>query len=205
MAILGVMFLFALKGAPLISSMRAFVMGRQIYQYQSAVLHYQADYQALPGDDEAAPERWGRPPSLFHTTNGNVSFMSDGKIDGLLSDPLNATGEQYLAWQDLRLGGYVDGDVKLVGQSAQPETRTGVIFGFAEDNLGLQQVLCLSKVPGRDAELLDKQLDDGNPATGRLRGTSKWDPIGAHNHFSEPDSAPYDPDKTYIICLPYLP
>jgi hypothetical protein len=134
-----------------------------------------------------------------------VSFLGDGIIQGELDDPVNVSGEQYSAWRDLRAAGMMEGDPALVGKSAQPENIFDGFFGFAQDNLGLQQVLCLTKVPGRDAQLLDTKLDDGNIATGRLRGTSRWDPAHAKNHFTTPDIAPYDPQKTYIICLPYLP
>ncbi len=135
----------------------------------------------------------------------SVSLAGNGKIDGLLDDPGNASGEQYMAWRDLRSAGLVEGDPTLLGQSARPENFFDGDFGFAENNLGLEQVLCLTRVPGRDAELIDKRLDDGSVSTGRLRGTSRWDPVYAKNQFDAPDTAPYDPEKTYIICLPSLP
>ena len=203
--VLGGAFLLALKGRVLVAPARAYVITQQIKQYQSAVLHYQNDFRALPGDDLKAPTRWKRSEALYTFGLSTVSLAGDGKIDGFFDDPGNASGEQYMAWQDLRKGGYVEGDATLVGQSARPENMFDGVFGFAEDNLGLQQVLCITKVPGRDAELVDKKLDDGNAATGLLRGTSQWDPVEAKNHFSAPDTGPYDPDKTYIICLPNMP
>lgn len=203
--VLGGVILLTLKGTRLIAPLRAHVITQQITQYQSAVLQYQTDFSALPGDDSGAAARWRRPEALFNLGNKAVSLAGDGTMDGLLDDPANASGEQYLAWTDLRAGGYVVGDRTLVGQSARPENTYGGAYGFAADNFGLQQVLCLTKVPGPDAALIDKNLDDGNISTGRLRGTSQWDPIEAKNHFARPDTAPYDPEKTYIICLPALP
>ena len=204
--ILGGIFLLTLKGTNLVAPMRARVTEQQILQYQSAILHYQVDFNALPGDDAGAPSRWGRDESLFNIYGlASVSFAGDGKIQGLFDDPSNASGEQYMAWSDLRSGGYVEGDSTLVGQSARPENLYGGVYGLAEDNLGLQQVLCLTKVPGRDAELIDKALDDGKISTGHIVATSQWDPVVANNHFSAPDTAAYDPEKTYLICLPALP
>jgi len=203
--ILGAAFLMALKGTALIAPLRAYAVAQQVRHYQSGVLQYQADLAALPGDDERGPDRWKRAEAIYNVGGATVSYAGNTKIDGLLDDSGNAQGEQYVAWQDLRLGGYVDGDPTLVGQSARPENTFGGVFGFAEDNFGLQQVLCLTQVPGHDAELIDKRLDDGDVSRGRMRGTSQWDPVEAKNHFAAPDSTPYNPEKTYIICLPYLP
>jgi len=202
--ILGMVFLFTLKGRELIAPMRIFVTIQQINQYKSALFHYETDFKALPGDDPAAPNRWKRIPSLFVLDFAEpVSLAGDGKLNGLFDDAQNPSGEQYLAWSDLRAGGFVQGDPALVGQSARPENVYGGAYGFAEDNLGLDQVLCLSQVPGRDAATIDKRLDDDSISTGTLRGTSQWDPVGAKNHFAQPDTAAYDPEKTYIICFPY--
>jgi hypothetical protein len=204
--ILGMVYVFTLQGLTLISSMRAFVLAQQIGQYRSAVQQYEIEYSALPGDDPGASGRWGRPEALYaSSTKLMLSLAADGKINGLFDDPGNTLGEQYVAWNDLRLAGLVAGDSTLVGQSARPETMGDITYGFAERNLGLDQVMCLTRVPGEDAARLDKRLDDGAAGTGQLRGTSKWDPVGANNQFEKPDTTPYDPDKTYIICLPYLP
>lgn len=202
--VLGMIFLMTLKGAAGILAMRAWVLTHQIQGYQSAVMQYISDRTALPGDDVRAPGD-GRQPSLFMLGGPPVSFAGDGKIDGDLDDPQSPLGEQYLAWQDLRRGEYVEGDPTLVGQSARPENMFGGVFGFAADQLGLNQVLCLTKIPGEVAASIDRKMDDGNVATGRLRGTSQWDPVDSHNHFTAPDTTPYDPSKTYIICLPYQP
>ena len=203
--ILGIIFLMTLKGAALIAPMRAVVVAQQIENYRAAVQRYQAEYSALPGDDPAAATRWGRTEAIYNMGNAVVSFAGNGKINGLFDDVANAAGEQFVAWRDLRLGGFIEGDRELVGQSSRPENAFNGVYGFAEDNLGLNQVMCLTKVPGREAQLIDKRLDDGTISTGRLRATSRWDPVEAKNHFPKPDDAAYDPEKTYIICLPSMP
>lgn len=202
--VLGVIFIMTLKGASAILAMRALVLTHQIEGYQSAVMQYVSDRAALPGDDPRAPGG-GRQTSLVMINGQPASFAGNGKIDGDLDDVNNPLGEQYLAWQDLRIRQYVEGDATLIGQTAQPENMFGGVFGFAEDQFGLSQVLCVTKVPGEIAAAIDRRMDDGEIATGRLRGTARWDPVDAHNHFTEPDKTPYDPAKTYIICLPYQP
>jgi len=203
--ILGMIFLFTLKGTVAVASMRAFVTGQQINTYKSAMLQYQTDFNAVPGDDTGAPGRWDRDPSLYLVDGRAVAFVGDARINGLFDDSTNPSGEQFMAWHDLRSGGYVEGDRTLVGQTARPENLYGGVYGFAEGNLGLDQVLCLTQVPGTDAALIDRRLDDASISTGQIRGTSQWDPVGAMNRFDAPDSAPYDPEKTYIICTPYVP
>jgi len=203
--IVGMVLAFTLKGLPAVSAMRAYILAQQINQYRGAAQQYLAEYRAPPGDDDGARGRWSRPEALYDTPTGPASFAGDGKINGLLDDSSNPLGEQYLFWTDLRLAGFVEGDATLVGQSARPESMNGVTYGFAEANLGLEQVLCLTRVSGDDAVRLDVRLDDGVISTGKLRGTSRWDPVEAKNYFSEPDTEPYNPEKTYIICLPYVP
>lgn len=203
--VLGIVFVFTLKGTALIPHMRAFVVGHQIDQFRAAVLQYQNDYRNMPGDDPTAARRWQRGDALYTTGGRVLSLAGDGRIDGFLDDASNAAGEQYTAWGDLRRAGYVEGDPTLVGLSARPENTYGGAFGFAAENLGLEQVLCVTRVPGADAALLDKRYDDDNISTGQMRGTSQWDPAGRNNNFSEPDVEPYHPEKTYIICVPNTP
>ena len=204
-AILGVLFAMTLKGAVAIEMMRGVATVHELRNYQNVLQNYLAEFHQLPGDDPVAPRNWGRPATMTVVDGVGVSLAGDGIIQGPLSDPLNPDGEQLMAWRDLRLSGFLDGDQSLVGQAAQPEDYFGTIFGLAEENLGLQQVLCAMHVPGRVALFVDKQLDDGNISTGRVRATSRWDPVHAKNTFDTPDQTPYDPNKTYIICMPYQP
>jgi hypothetical protein len=185
--------------------MRTLVATQQIATYRNAVSLYQTEYRELPGDDPAAPRRWDRPEALFMSGGAVISFVGDGKIDGFFDDAANAVGEQFTAWRDLRLGGFIPGQNNLVGQTARPDNPYGGVYGFTQENLGIEQALCLSQVPGLDAQLLDKRNDDGAPSTGKMRATSSWDPVERKNHFPEPDVGPYDPEKTYLVCLPYMP
>lgn len=203
--ILGVVFLFGLEGVTAIPAMRSVIVAHQIQGIQTAILQYLTDYGQMPGDDPAAAKRWRRPDAIFIQGTTPISFIGDGKIDGLLLDPNNATGEQYTAWRDLRLGGYLPGDNELVGQSARPENPFGGFYALAAANMGLENVLCATRVPGADAKLIDKKLDDANPSTGKLRASSKPDSDTGNEGVFSPDVEPYDPEKTYIICLPQLP
>jgi len=204
-AVLGAIFLMTLKGTAAVEMMRAIATVYQIRNLQNTVQNYVAQFRQLPGDDAEASKRLGRPPALTIVEGVAIVLAGDGVIQGPLSDPLNPEGEQMMAWRDLRLSGIYDGDPALIGQAAMPDNAFGGVYGFAEDNFGLEQVICATHLPGRAAAYADEKLDDGNIATGRVRGTAKWDPNQAKNRFDTPDTTPYDPNKTYIICMPYQP
>ncbi len=201
-AILGFTFVMALKGRELVHRTRGVVTANQLRAFQDHLVTYEAQYRALPGDDPRAPRTWRRENSVYIVNGVGVSMSGDLRIQGLLSDYGNATGEQFDAWRDLRFAGLLEGDTALVGRSAMPENLFGGEFGFAEDNLGLQNVICATRIPGDAALTIDERFDDGKIDTGNVRATSRWDPIDAKNHFDAPDEAPYDPLKTYIVCVP---
>jgi hypothetical protein len=174
---------------------------------QAAVATYQANRGALPGDDPFAAARSGRNESLLMIDGVPVSLVGNGRIDGKLSDSLSPNGEQFMAWRDLRYDKLVDGDPAVSGAAAMPENPFGGVYGFDEGNLGQRDgSLCMTKIPGRAAALIDKQFDgESLPNKGRAVATSQFDPVNAFNHFDAPDTEPYNPDKTYIICVPILP
>lgn len=201
-AILGFTFTMSLKGRELVHLMRGMVTANHLVEFQADLRAYEAQYGALPGDDPKAPRLWGRTNSIYMVNGVGVSHAGDERITGLLSDYANATGEQFDAWRDLRAAGIVDGPTDLVGRSAMPENLFGGSFGFAEDNFGLKNVICATQIPGDVALRIDDRLDDGKIDTGSVRATSRWDPIEAKNHFETSDEEPYDPLKTYIICVP---
>jgi hypothetical protein len=203
--VLGAVFILTLKGAALIDVMKALMAGYRAQQLQVQVEAYAAEHHYLPGDDPTAPGRFGRPEAITIVSGATVSTVANDRIDGFLTDPLNANGEQYMAWRDLRYDHRLAGDPALAGESAMPENPFGGAYGFDEGNLGQKDgSLCLTKVPGRAAELIDKRLDDGIINKGKVVATSKFS-LDEHNHFPAPDSAPYDYAKTYIVCMPIRP
>lgn len=205
-AIVGIMLAFGLKGRVVIELMKGTVLAFDLRFYQTTVQHYLEDFRELPGDGLGGEKMWRRAPALSVLSSGaEASKAGNHVIDGEFYRFGNAAGEQFVAWQDLRYAGLVEGDPKLAGASAMPENPFGGFVGFDEGNLGQQGgSICASKVPGRAAELIDKRLDDGRIDTGMVVATSKFS-IEANNHFDAPDKQPYDIEKEYIICLPLMP
>ncbi|MCB2108858.1 MAG: hypothetical protein KDE14_14210 [Rhodobacteraceae bacterium] len=204
--ILGSLLFMTLRGTVAIESMRAIAVGYQLTNYQQAVLGYQVEYRQLPGDDPNASTRWKRNPAMTLLDRGSsVSLAGNGQIDGQLYDPRNPASETLVAWQDLRLGGKLDGDILSTGIASLPENPFGGFYAFDEGNLGQSAgSLCATRIPGRAAESIDRRIDDGKISTGKLVATSKFD-IAKNQHFDAPDSEPYDFEKEYIICVPILP
>lgn len=199
--ILGVAFLLALKGTIAVQAMRALITTYKVRDIQTAVNLYLAEERALPGDDPVAPAHYGRPEAQVFVEGAPVSLAGNARIDGLLTDTLNPNAEPYMAWRDLRYAGFMEGDPALAGDAALPENLFGGVYGFDQGNLGQEKgSLCLTKVPGYAAEIIDKKLDDGIINKGKIVATARFS-IDQHNHFSAPDTAGYDVNKTYIVCV----
>ena len=204
--IIGIVFTLALQGQNFLLTMRAFLTAYRLQQLQNAIKFYETEHLALPGDDAKAPRLLQRPPAVYFVGGGTVSFAGNGVIDGKLSDTFNANGEQFMAWRDLRITGALDGDKALTGASAMPENSFGGVFGIDEGNLGQTGgSLCMTKIPGRAAQIIDGYLDDGIIDKGKIVATARWSPVADLNHFDAPDHTAYSPEKEYIMCAPLMP
>ena len=136
----------------------------------SAAYHgYQDRYRAIPGDDTGAT-RWTTPTAA---TAGNGNGVVAGKYNSQ-----TATDESRLWWDHLRRSGFVAGSgtqqpfnaftgmigVETGDGAATPGTALG---GFA----GL--IVCSANVPDKVAIAMDTQMDDGNIASGTVRGQAQ--------------------------------
>jgi len=134
----------------------------------AAFYGYQDRYRAIPGDDSGAT-RWTTPTAAV-AGNGNRT------LTGLYVPATPATDESALWWDHLRRSGFVTGGsgtnnpinsfngILGVQQSDGNAGTTGVLGGFT--NL----FMCSTMLPDKVAIALDVQMDDGNPASGAVRG-----------------------------------
>lgn len=203
--VLGIAFVFALKGGMLVESMRAFMTQNKLQHLQNRVFLYQAQFNSLPGDDPQAGRRWSIPDAVMRVGNAFASARGDGRIQGDFFDTLTANGEQFMAWRHLRRAGLLDGDPEASGLSSLPDNAYGGVIGLDGGNLG-QRVgsMCATRVPGAGALRIDRALDDGVINTGLVVATSRYS-VEENNHFDAPDSEPYNLEKEYIICVPIVP
>lgn len=207
--LLGIVFLLLLKAEAGIDYIGGVFTARRIETTQLLIFSYREDHSFLPGDDPLAPRRFRRDVARTRTFTGRFSDLTDnGVIDGYLLDEENVLGEQFTAWQDMRYSGKIDGDPEVQGLEALPSNLFGGVYGFDSGNLGMEDgSLCLTKLPGLTAEVIDKELDDGVINTGNVVSTSRLPetPDDAWGRYDEPDTAPYNPDKRYLLCTTQLP
>lgn len=90
-------------------------IGGEYERYTQAIKNFQDKYKALPGDFATAETFWG----ASNTDNGN----GDGRIilQGNSAPETDAHYEQFTAWQQLALAGFIDG--KFTGAAGSNGTQ----------------------------------------------------------------------------------
>ena len=167
-----------------------------------AIDAYQSRYAALPGDDPSAATRWAE------------ADAKGGNGDGLLSGSYDATppadprtlrvdgerGESLAFWGHLRLAGLIDGSTTGAVALSQPWHADGGILGVQSGALGLAGIaLCYANVGARYAEALDRQLDDGRPATGVVRAGAA---VARATTLGSPATEYQDDgERRYVVCV----
>lgn len=196
----GVLMMVVAQGAGLIDVARVMMTTQQLHSLDAALRTFRDRYRGLPGDGRDLHRVFTRPEARFYQDGGFVDLTGNGRIDGDFFDPLSPTGEQYMAWRDLRAAGFWPGEATHIGLAAMPENLFGGMMGFAAANLGLADVVCLTDVPGPSARALDTRLDDGAIHTGTVRARIRRDGANLRNVFPDPDTAPYADDAVYMVC-----
>jgi prepilin-type N-terminal cleavage/methylation domain-containing protein len=161
LVIIGLLLGGVLKGQELITQAKIKNVINDFNGVTTAVYGYQDRYKALPGDDANAGARWSA--TLTGAKPGNGVLDAD---------------EEILFWQELRYSGFIAGDPTAAtaakalplnaagGQiSAHWVTATGGLLGFATPGLAI----CSDNLPGKIAESVDLQLDDGKSNFGSVR------------------------------------
>ena len=154
LVIIGLLLGGVLKGQELITQARIKNVANDLNGITAAVYAYQDRYKALPGDDPNAATRWSL--SAPNVSTGTVRGVIDGNEDKLF-------------WMHLRLAGLITGD--STSQDEPLNAVSGKItVATSPVNFGLTGlVVCSDSVPGKIAEAVDSQLDDGKPTGGSLR------------------------------------
>ena len=199
LVIIGLLLGGVLKGQELITQAKIKNIANDLNGMAAAIYGYQDRYKKFPGDDNGAAARWLDPAA----TNGN----GDGQIGGELNS--NAAGvESREFWQHLRLAGFVGGDTAT---KDQPNNSVGGIVGV-QSNAGpintpelASLVVCSSNLPGKVANAIDAQFDDGVSARGVVRGYTQANSVvanGGANPSRAASAANYIDDGVtlYTIC-----
>jgi prepilin-type N-terminal cleavage/methylation domain-containing protein len=200
LVIIGLLLGGVLKGQEMIENGKIKNLQNDVKGVTAAYYAYRDRYNALPGDDPNTLVRW---PAASHNP-APVAGNGDGIVGTIDTwTACAAATENCYFMQDLRLSGLITGTANA---SDPINAYGGVIRVIQNDNatpantgyvVGLN--LCFGNLPSKAAEAIDASFDDGNPATGNVRGRAgagNTSPVGAAAASYE-DSAAV---TTFTVC-----
>jgi prepilin-type N-terminal cleavage/methylation domain-containing protein len=176
LVVIGLLLGGVLKGQELIESSKIKSMAKDLNGFSALITTYQDRYRSLPGDDSLTEDTYNERgwigefaasatpgDSLIGTaaTTATVPFSTAGEVG-------SAVGENLLAIQALRSAGFLQGDGS---KATLPKNAAGGLINFTHTIMGFgaQNVVCFSKLSGKQAGALDRLLDDGVSGTGSIR------------------------------------
>ena len=200
LVIIGLLLGGVLKGQELITQAKIKNVANDFNGMSAAIYGYQDRYKQLPGDDSGAAARWTNPAATAGDGNAQVGAAAVATI----LDCANGVTENCQAWQHLRLAGFVGGDAAT---RTSPQNAVGGVLQLMNGALGLSGlVICSSNLPGKIANAIDAQFDDGRPGTGQVRGTNNaaalaTAPVAPAAGAAAPGYVD-DGSTVYVVCKP---
>ena len=157
LVIVGLLIGGVLKGQEMITNAKLKRIESDNAGLAAAIFSYQDRYLQLPGDDNAADDRFD---GFEAVGDGN------GSIDGHWLDT-TVDLETGKFWMMLRASGLVSGDpTDFLGQQNAYAGKIGIHSG----GLGIGgHVTVFGRLEGSVVKILESRLDDGIPNTGRVR------------------------------------
>lgn len=193
LVIIGLLIGGVLKGQELITQAKIRNVANDINGISVALYGYQDRYKRSPGDDSGAAARWTSPQAVSGDGNGRVGASG---IKTVLDCTSASSTENCEFWQHLRLAGFIGGDAAT---RLSPPNAAGGVLQIQDGALGLAGlIICSSHLPGKIANAIDAQFDDGKPGTGQVRGTSTDTALDT----KLADNAAYldDGSSVYVVC-----
>lgn len=167
LVIIGLLLGGVMKGQELIDSSRAKSIYNDMRGIQTAINSYVDRYRGLPGDstvDTKAVYGW----VANYGANGNNDGLISVSLANTFQSPAQNEGLGF--WQSLRTANFITGD-PLTG--ALPTIATGGFMGVTNGAFGMSgNAVCVQGIPPKIAAMIERQYDDGAPATGLIRGVS---------------------------------
>jgi len=165
LVIIGLLLGGVLKGQEMINNSKIKRAVNDFNGVAAATYSYLDRYSSFPGDDNNAATtlRWGVPGG-----NGNGVIGANG---------CNNVGgnEESRFWVHLRNSGLVSGsttDTNTTGR-ARPKSAFGGILCVENNAYRIGgTVVCTNQVDGKFAEIIDRQMDDGDALTGSVQGST---------------------------------
>ncbi|MFT4650007.1 MAG: prepilin-type N-terminal cleavage/methylation domain-containing protein [Polaribacter sp.] len=158
LVIVGLLIGGVLKGQEMVTNAKLKRIESDKAGIAAAMFSYQDRYLQLPGDDNAAADRFNVTPAV---TNGN----GDGII-GVGNDWAAGLETAYF-WSHLRASGLVAG---AASAATRPTNAFGGEVGVQDGfNTVAGHVVVFGQIEGPIARILEARLDDGVADTGRLQ------------------------------------
>ncbi|MFN5994227.1 MAG: prepilin-type cleavage/methylation domain-containing protein, partial [Betaproteobacteria bacterium] len=202
LVIIGLLLGGVLKGQELINSAKAKSYAQDFRTIQSALYGFQDRYKGIPGDLAGANTK-------INGATLAAGTLGDGKIDDVW-DTVTATNQSCLAWQHLRLAGFLagnttnnctTGDAYL--QSNADGGRIGISSTMHITGMTGSYNICSDGVLGKIAKQLDTQLDDGVSNTGSFRIIARATAPAASGVAVVPSATLPDDSTPYTVCLSF--
>lgn len=198
LVIIGLLLGGVLKGQELIDNARIKNAINSMNGVSAAYNGYIDRFRHLPGDDGPIATLTGRGgPWATVTLAGN----SNGLIDVTAANVFTAAGEGGAFWQHLRASGFITGNPAATGVAALP---VNPFNGLTDVGTGVTPTagvavtsVCISQVPGKAANAIDTQIDDGLPGTGTVLATLG---VAGANTAPGAAAAAYVEGNVYTVC-----
>jgi prepilin-type N-terminal cleavage/methylation domain-containing protein len=197
LVIIGLLLGGVLQGQQLIENSRVKKAVNDFNGLSAATFSYQDRYGKLPGDDPGAKLTRGA-----SWPDANATTTSNGAIDASLAETFTGGGEVAKFFQNLRSAGFIGGSPLDTAAAALPQNPFGGVTGITSASVNNQMnglKICMSNVNGSSALALDTDLDDGQIATGRFRGTNSGSALNTPPSASA-ETANYNEEGVYTIC-----
>ena len=204
LVIIGLLLGGILKGQEMITQAKIKNVIADFSGISAAYYGYQDRYRAIPGDDLNAATRWSVAPAAT-SGNGN-GIVTGGYTNG---GAACVVGVESCSWWDhLRRAGFVSGTGVNPPYNAVAgalgvqtgDTAAGAIFGGFSS-----LIVCSANLPDKIAIAVDTQMDDGQPATGTVRGLLQAgapNPVLGVGAIATPNATGYVESGTnvYVLC-----
>ena len=196
LVIIGLLLGGVLKGQELIAQAKIKNVANDLNGMSAAVYGYQDRYKRFPGDDNGAAARWTNP--LAVSGNGNA-VVGAADLKTVLDCSSATSTENCEFWQHLRLAGFIAGDAST---KLSPQNAVGGVLQVMNGALGFSGlVVCTTNLPGKIANAIDAQFDDGKPGTGQVRGTNA--PTALDTQLASTAAYVDDGSTVYVVCKPF--
>ncbi len=200
LVIIGLLLGGVLKGQEMIENGKIKNLENDIKGVTAAYYAYRDRYNAMPGDDPRAATRWASATAPAATSGDGNGLISTSNSFTPCTAALT-TPESCTFIHHLRLAGLITG----AQNTSDPINAYGGVIRVEQNTVGTPGYgllvglnLCFGNLPAKAAEAVDASMDDGNPATGNIRGVrgaGNFDPNAA----AETGGSYIDPN-TYTVC-----